>query len=48
MQELGKKQIDMPVDYFLGKDIHFTILTHRKEILALAKEIHARKDLNGL
>lgn len=35
----SKKDVDMPVDYFLGKDIHFTIITHRKEILALAKEI---------
>lgn len=52
MQELhvgaNRKEVDMPIDYFLGKDIHFTILTHRKEILALAKEIVARKDLNGL
>lgn len=42
------KQVDMPIDYFLGKDIHFTIISHRNEILPLAKEIQARKDLNGL
>jgi small-conductance mechanosensitive channel len=33
----GEKEVDMPVDYCLGKDIHFTVLTHRKEILAMAK-----------
>ena len=43
-----EKEVDMPVDYFLGKDIHFTIINHRKEILPLAKEIQARKNLNGL
>ena len=44
----GKKEVDMPIDYFLGKDIHFTIINHRKEILAMAKELVARKNLNGL
>lgn len=44
----SKKDVDMPIDYFLGKDIHFIIITHRKEILAIAKEIQARRDLHGL
>ena len=38
----------MPVDYCLGKDIHFAVLTHAKEILAMAKTIQQQRDLNGL
>jgi hypothetical protein len=39
---------DMPVDYCLGKDIHFTVISHRQEILAMAKEIQKRVDMKGL
>ena len=38
----------MPVDYCLGKDIHFTVISHRQEILAMAKEIQKRVDMKGL
>ena len=30
---------DLPIDYVLGKDIHFTVITHSKEILLKAKTI---------
>lgn len=43
-----EKDMDMPIDYCLGKDIHFTVISHRVEILAMAKEIQKRKDLKGL
>jgi hypothetical protein len=44
----GEKDVDMPVDYCLGKDVHFTVLSHKKEILALAKELDKHANFNGL
>lgn len=44
----GDRDVDMPVDYCLGKDIHFTILSHKKELMAMAKNINQHTSLNGL
>lgn len=44
----GKQKVDMPIDYCLGKDLHLTVLMHKKEILPMAKEIQNKRDLRGL
>jgi hypothetical protein len=39
---------DLSVDYCLGKDIHFTVLMHAKELLGMSKSIQKMQNLNGL
>lgn len=43
-----QKMIDMPIEYCLGKDIHLTLMTHRKEVLAMGKTLDDVNKFNGL
>lgn len=43
---VGEK--DFNIDYFLGKDIHFTVLTHAKELLKMCPFIQEKQTLNDL
>ena len=36
------------IDYCLGKDIHFVVLTHATELLKMSAYIQTKQNLNGL
>ena len=38
----------MPIDYCLGKDLHYAVITHRKEILGMIKNKEAHENFEGL
>jgi len=43
-----KKQKTYSVNYQIGSDLHFAILKHGKEVLALCKNIQKKVDLHNL
>jgi hypothetical protein len=38
----------MPIDYCLGKDLHYTVISNRKEILGMIKSKQTIEQLEGL